>query len=255
MVMSIDIVILTKNESKNLPDCLASCQDLGQIIVIDDHSTDDTVQLAQAAGAVVHSRVLDDFSQQRNFAVEVSKSDWLFFLDADERLSPDLIEAIKLHMEGPKTAGRVLRKNFAFGRRFRFGHLSPDWVTRLFPQGQVKWIGQVHERPETNLPIKELKGHMVHLTYRDWDHFLAKMERYSRIWAFEAAKNGKKCGLSGALVKAWANLFKTLILKFGILEGPYGWAVSAVSGYYTLSKYLMLSDLEKSITSQKKSSD
>ncbi|MDR2386270.1 MAG: glycosyltransferase family 2 protein [Deltaproteobacteria bacterium] len=241
--MSIDIVILTKNESKNLPACLASFRGLGQAVIIDDGSLDGTGQIAKEAGALVYERVLDDFSSQRNYALEVSKSDWVFFLDADERFTPELIEAVKGHVEGPRQAGRVLRKNFAFGRKFRFGHLAPDRVTRLFPKGEVKWVGEVHERAETGLPVKDLDGHLFHLTYRDWEHFLGKMERYARVWAYEAAKKGKKCGVFGALAKCWANFFKNQVLKLGILDGPFGWAVNAVSAYYTLSKYLILSSL------------
>jgi hypothetical protein len=84
---------------------------------------------------------------------------------------------------------------------------------------------------------------MEHQTYRNWEHFLGKMERYARVWAREAAQNGKKSSVLVALAKGWANLFKTLVLKLGIFDGPYGWAVSAVIGYYTLSKYLLLNGL------------
>ncbi|MDR2367880.1 MAG: glycosyltransferase family 2 protein [Deltaproteobacteria bacterium] len=241
--MGIDIVILTKNEAGNLPGCLASFAGLGQAVIIDDGSSDDTVRLAREAGAVVYERAMDDFSGQRNFALEKSGAEWVFFLDADERFTPGLVEAVRAHVAGPRAAGRVLRKNFAFGQRFRFGHLAPDWVTRLFPRGEVRWVGEVHERAETGLPVVALGGHMEHLTYRDWEHYLGKMERYARIWALEAARKGKRCGVVGALAKASANYFKTMVLKLGVLDGPRGWAVCAISGYYTLSKYLILNGL------------
>ncbi|MDR0622796.1 MAG: glycosyltransferase family 2 protein [Deltaproteobacteria bacterium] len=247
---SIDIVILTKNEAKNLGDCLVSFRGLGQAVIVDDGSTDGTVEMAEAAGALVYSRKLDDFANQRNFALEVSKADWVFYLDSDERFTPELVEAVRAHVDGSKAvglgaAGKVLRKNFAFGKRFRFGHLAPDWVVRLFPKGEVKWVGAVHERAVTGLEIKPLGGNLIHQTYRDWDHFLGKMEWYSRMWAQGAAKEGKAGGVGLALGKAAANVFKTMVLKMGVLDGPYGWAVSAAIGYYTMSKYLILDSLNK----------
>jgi glycosyltransferase involved in cell wall biosynthesis len=250
--MSIDIIILAKNEAKNLPDCLGSIKGLGQAIVIDDHSTDETVSLAQEAGALVYERKLDNFSAQRNFALTKSQADWVFFLDADERCSPELLAGIKEHISGPKAAGKVLRRNFAFGRKFRFGHLSPDWVIRLFPKGTVEWSGAVHENPETSLPVKPITGHMEHHTYRNWEHFLAKTEHYARLWAAGAKKAGKKSSVLTSLIKAKANFIKTYIIKLGFLDGPCGLAVSLVVSYYTLSKYLILSTSENDSDPSKK---
>jgi glycosyltransferase involved in cell wall biosynthesis len=242
--MSVDIIILTKNEQANLPDCLASFKGLGRAVVIDDNSNDETVKVAREAGATVYERIMDNFSGQRNFGLEKAEADWVFFLDADERFDPELMEAVRGHVAGPKNeAGRVLRRNYAFGRRFRFGHLAPDQVTRLFPRGAVRWSGEVHENPETGLPVKTLPGYLEHHTYRDWEQFLGKMERYARMWAHGAARRGVSVGVAWALGKATFNIFKTLVLKLGILEGPCGWAVSAVIGYYTLSKYLILNGL------------
>jgi glycosyltransferase involved in cell wall biosynthesis len=241
--MSIDILILTQNEQDNIRDCLASINGLGQAIVIDDNSTDETVNLALEAGAIVKTRTMDDFASQRNFALSVSQADWVFFLDADERFTPELLESIKARLNGPKIAGRALTKNFAFGRRFRFGHLAPGWVTRLFPRSEVKWTGLVHETAETSLPVVSLSGDLEHHTYRSWDHFLSKMHNYAYLWGKWAAENGKSSSVFHALLKGGFNFFKTLFIKLGILDGPYGWAVSAVAAHYTLSKYLVLNSL------------
>jgi glycosyltransferase involved in cell wall biosynthesis len=162
--VSIDVIVLTKNEANNIQDCLASFKGLGRALVIDDDSDDDTVRLAEAAGAVVVGRKMDDFASQRNFALGVSGSEWVFFLDADERFTPGLVEAVKAHVAGPRVPGKVLRRNFAFGKMFRFGHLAPDWVTRLFPGGEVRWVGEIHERAETALKAKALGGSLEHHT-------------------------------------------------------------------------------------------
>ncbi|MDR3135508.1 MAG: glycosyltransferase family 2 protein [Deltaproteobacteria bacterium] len=241
---TIDIIILAKNEARNLPDCLASFKGLGQAVVIDDNSSDGTARLAREAGALVFERAMDSFSGQRNYALTVSNAEWVFFLDADERFSPGLVEAVRERVGGPKVAGKARRRNFAFGRRFRFGHLAPDWVTRLFPRGEVTWSGEVHESPETGLEAVALPGFLEHHTYRGWDQFLSKMERYARLWAKGAAIKGKRSSVIGALAKASFTILKNLVLKLGFLDGPYGWAVCVVSGYYTLSKYLFLNSLD-----------
>ncbi|MDR0355241.1 MAG: glycosyltransferase family 2 protein [Deltaproteobacteria bacterium] len=241
--MSLDIIILTKNEARNITACLNSFKGFGQAIVVDDESSDETVALAEAVGAKVFSRKMDNYSAQRNFALEQSEADWVFFLDADERFTPGLKEGIERHIAGKPAAGEVLRVNYAFGRRFRFGHLAPDRVARLFPKGHVRWEGLVHESAKTDLPTKKISGYEEHYTYGNWEHFLGKMERYSRLWAKEAAEKGRSCCAFVAVIRAFLNFFKMFVIKLGFLDGPAGWAICLVSAYYTLSKYLILSDL------------
>jgi hypothetical protein len=189
---------------------------------------------------------MDNFSGQRNYGLTVSTASWVFFLDADERVSSELAEDIRRVIALEPVAGKILRRNFALHRRFRFGHLAPDWVTRLFPRGRVHWVGDVHESPQTDLPVVPLAGNLEHHTYQSWGNFITKMQRYAQIWATEAAQKGQKASVPKALVKASFNFFKMLILKFGVLDGPAGVAVSAISAYYTLHKYLLLNDINKS---------
>jgi glycosyltransferase involved in cell wall biosynthesis len=182
--VTIDVVVLTRDEAKNITDCLKSFQGLGRAVVIDDNSRDGTVEMALGAGAEVFTRSLDSFAAQRNFALTKVTADWVFFLDADERFTPELLERVRRFTErGPVAVGSVLRQNHAFGRRHRFGRLAPDRVTRLFPTERVRWEGMVHERPVSDLPVEPVGGHLRHYTYDNWPGYLDKLMKYARLWA------------------------------------------------------------------------
>ena len=240
MAATIDVVVLTRNEAKNIPDCLASFQGLGRAVVIDDESGDETVALAEAAGAVVHSRRLDDFAGQRNFALAKTSADWVFFLDADERFTPELIEGVRRFVEGGPRVGSVRRINFAFGRRHRFGRLAPDRVSRLFPKGAVQWVGRVHEIPVSDLPSSPVSGALIHHTYDDWSRYLDKFVLYTRLWAEEEYKRGRRSSVLKACAHALTGFLQTFLMRLGVLEGPLGWALCWYHGAYNLTKYLLL---------------
>lgn len=239
---SLSVIILAGNEAGRIGPALLSAAGAEEILVIDDHSSDGTKELAEAAGARVIRRALaGDYAAQRNFASREARGDWLFYLDADERLNPALMTAIRAFMEsGPQRAGVVRRVNYAFGRRHRFGVLRPDLVARLFPRNQVVWKGAVHEAPVSELPLQRLAGRLEHFTYESWAAYFDKFNRYTTIWAEEAFNKGQKAGwLKLAARPAWA-FFKVFLLNGGIWDGPVAWALCYYHFGYTLAKYLKL---------------
>lgn len=242
--MNLSVIVLTKNENRNISDCLSGLNGADEVLVVDDFSEDNTVSLAEAAGARVVQHRLDTFADQRNFSLSQSRGDWVFYLDADERLSPDLMKAVRSHMaDGRDGPGSVVRRNFAFGRRHRFGPLKPDRVTRLFRRDNVRWEGAVHERPVFAGEARPLDGHLLHMTYRTWDQYLAKQMRYAAIWADEAgACGGRRATVLTAVWRAWAGYLKMMLLNLGILGGPACWALCWYHGAYTLTKYLKLAE-------------
>ena len=242
----LSILILTRNESANLPGCLDSVRGADEIVVVDDRSEDDTIALARAAGAKVVERKMDSFAGQRNFAQTQAGGDWIFHLDADERFSPGLSAAIRRHMElWPGAAGRVVRHSFAFGRRHRFGVLKPDRVTRLFPRGRVTWLGLVHERPVFDGPVRPLAGHLDHFTYNDWDQHKVKLRRYAELWAESARAQGRRSGPLTPWPRAGAGFLKMFFLNLGVLGGPAAWALCWRHAVYTLTKYRNLTSLSR----------
>jgi len=243
--MSLALVVIAKNEAANIGDCLDSAAGVDEIVVVDDESTDSTVELAKARGARIFSRKLDDFASQFNYAASQVESDWFFMLDADERFTPGLMDKIRAHMaQGPVAVGTAKRRNFAFGRRHRFGPLKPDKVPRLFPRGTVRWSGLVHPRLNFDLPEKPL-GDLIHFTYKSWDHYFRKLDQYSTLWAQNAAQKGKAVGMAEIWARLSWNLFKMLFLNLGLLGGPMCWVLCYFNGDYTLKKYIKLMELNQ----------
>jgi glycosyltransferase involved in cell wall biosynthesis len=245
--MKLTTVILTRNELANIKQCMESASSLpGEVLLIDE-SDDGTDDLAKSLGARVVRKGFSEMSDLRNFAIDIALGDYVFFLDADERVSPKLAAEINGFLEsGAKEACAMRRHNIAFGKRVRFGPLYPDWVTRLFPRTEVQWSGMVHERSITGLSIKKFKGPLWHFTYNNFTIYIKKQERYAELWATQAYKEGRTATTWSALYHAFFNFLKMFFLKLGFLGGPVTWALSwYYSTAYTLGKYLLLADKQK----------
>jgi glycosyltransferase involved in cell wall biosynthesis len=242
---SLSIIILSKNEALGIGACIRSAWGADEVLVVDDESTDDTAALAREAGAVVVGHKLENFAAQRNFALTRATGDWVFFLDADERFSPGLLAEIRRHIEArPGQAASVTRRNFAFGRRHRFGPLKSDKVVRLFPKNAVSWEGQVHERPVFAGEAAHLGGYLEHHTYSSWEQYLKKQFRYAEIWAAEKRADGKRSSVLKAVGRGFLGFVKMFFLNLGILGGPECWALCGYYGLYTMTKYLRLAEMK-----------
>ena len=241
---NLTIVILTKNEEKDIVDAIKNAQKLtDKVLIVDSGSTDKTVAFAEANNAKVIYRAWDnDFAAQRNFALQHVDTDWILYLDADERMNDGLIADIaKATVSDREALYRFERRNSAFGRDFKYGVLGPDSVVRLFPSKGVKWEGKVHERPVGEFPEKTLKGYLKHYTYASFDEYLEKMNKYASIGAEDRKLRGKKCSVLKDLVfrPAFA-FFKMYFLKAGVLEGWLGFVLCLNYANYTLNKYVKL---------------
>lgn len=241
---NLTVVILTKNEEKNIVDAIKNAQKLtDKVLIVDSGSTDKTVALTEASNAKVVYRAWDnDFAAQRNFALEHIDTDWILYLDADERMNDELIANIaKAVASGKEAMYRLERRNSAFGKDFKYGVLGPDSVVRLFPAIGVIWEGKVHERPVGKFNEKALGGYLKHYTYASFDEYLEKMNKYASIGAEDRKMRGKKCSVLKDLVfrPAFA-FFKMYVLKAGFLEGWLGFVLCLNYANYTLNKYVKL---------------
>ena len=247
---SLAILILTRNEEENIISVVENakkCTD--EVIIIDSGSTDRTVDLAKEHGAKVSFRAwTDDFSAQRNFALEQTNADWVLYLDADERIDVKMTEAIRsiLQEETEPCQYLMKRKSVAFGTKFNHGVLKPDYVARMFPRTSVHWIHKVHERPQCALPMKQMPGHLEHYTYKNWQHWEGKLCQYTTIWAEDAYRRGKKTSLSNIFFHSLGGFFKMFILRAGFLDGWMGVYVCFNHFFYTMLKYLKLYELQRS---------
>lgn len=245
-VLTLSIVILTKNEEKNIVDVITNakkCSD--DILVVDSGSTDRTVVLANENAAKVVCREWDnDFSAQRNFALDQIHTDYVLYLDADERMSEELIQAVKKVMsENTLKQYGFMRRIKAFGFEYKHGIFAPDEVWRLFPVEAVHWENKVHERPVCNLPKVRLAGIVDHYTYESWQQWLDKAGHYTTIWAQDCYTKGKRVGAGAAFMHGMYGFLRAYIIQLGFLDGWAGMYSSLQHLFYTLMKYWKLYEL------------
>ena len=242
------VVILTKNEEKNIIDVVQNAKRVTEdVLIIDSGSTDGTCELAKEQGARVVFRAWDnDFSAQRNFALEQTTAAWVLYLDADERLGDKQVQAIREILQDTKPAQYALiRKSVAFGQEFNHGVLKPDCVYRMFLRENVHWVNKVHERPECKDPMKKLPGYTQHFTYPDWHSYFNKFNQYTTIWAENAYANGKRTSFLGALAHGLGGFIQMGIFKLGFLDGWLGFVLTINHFLYTYTKYIKLIDLQR----------
>ena len=246
--MTLAGVILTFNEERHIEETIASLKKVAdEILVIDSGSTDRTVELAKASGARVLFRAWDnDFAAQRNFALDSASAEWILYIDADERVTDELAANIKTAISGKETCVfSFKRHNISFGKKFRFGVFRPDMVSRLFPRTQGRWTGLVHERIESSLPEKTIKGHLIHYSFENWEQYFVKFNSYTTLWAHEAYANGKKTSLPGAYGRSVFQFIKMGVFNLGFLDGIMGLITTTLHFQYTLIKYLKLHRIRK----------
>ena len=242
------VLILTRNEETNIEDCIRSASFADEIVVIDSGSIDATQAKAEALGArfVVHPMDDGGFAGQRNFALAQTEAEWVFFLDADERIKADAARKIRQIVDRDEPAAyRVERHNVVFGQRMRYGGHRPDCVARLYPRTAVRWHGRVHEGIETSLPQKVLSACLDHYTYTTWKQYFTKFNQYTTLAAESLYDRDKQVTKWAALGHAFFTFIRDFFLKKGFLDGFYGMVMSIMAAVYTLVKYLKLINLRQ----------
>lgn len=242
---TLSAIVITRNEAHNLHDCLQSMHGLvDEIIVVDSQSSDNTVAIAQQHGAKV-SQPADwpGFGPQKNRALDLATCDWVFSIDADERVTPELAAEIKYLLQScdANAAYKVPRLSSYCGKFIHHAGWQPDYVLRLFKRGTARFSDDlVHERVVTEQPVHALKQHLLHYSYLNFSQVLSKVDAYSTASAKQAYARGKRSSVAGALGHgAWA-FFRTYIIRRGFLDGAHGLALSISNAETSYYKYLKL---------------
>lgn len=244
--MALSVLILTKNEASNIAACIQSAKFAEEVIVVDSGSEDDTVAIATRLGAKVIFRPMSDgFAAQRNFAIAQAQTDWVLFLDADERITSQLASEITETIGKGRIAYEIPRKNHAFGKWMRYGGNYPDNSLRLYPRDAISWNGVVHETAQVTLPIKQLKNAIIHFTYTDWGRYFDKFNHYTTLFAQQRFAAGRRASWSDIILRPpWA-FIRMYILKKGFLDGKIGFIMATFHYFYTMAKYVKLFYLQK----------
>ena len=241
---TLSAIVITRDEAHNLGDCLASLQGwIDEIVVVDSHSTDDTLAIARRHGAKVSQpEGWPGFGPQKNRALDLATSDWVLSIDADERVTPALAIEIRgiLASGADAAAYEIPRLSWYCGKFIHHAGWRPDHVLRLFPRLHAQFSQDlVHERVVTTLPCMQLQNDLLHYSYRDFSQVLAKVDAYSSASAKQALARGKRATVGSAVGHgAWA-FFRTYVLRAGFLDGGHGLALAisnAETSYYTYLK-------------------
>lgn len=237
--MKLSAIILTRNEERNIRDCLVSLAWADEILVVDSGSTDKTVAVARQNGACVIPHEFVDFASQRNFAMQQARGDWVLFVDADERVTPELAGEIRclLGQGLMPCVYRIPRRNFFFGHRLRFGDACRDAPPRFFPRNRIVWKQPVHEEVTSELPFRSLENPLLHYSTRDWEHYRAKMRCYLPLELETMRKKGVRPGWKNVLLRPIAKFYHLYFWRLGILDGIAGLQYAILSAQYTAMKH------------------
>ena len=240
---TLTVIVPTFNEEQYLPLALRSVRFADQLIVIDSFSSDDTPEIAKAEADVFLQRKFDNFSNQKNHALEKATGDWVLFLDADERITPVLKEEILVAMNQEDYGGYKLHFRHFFMNRFLYHHTND--VLRLVRRDGARYEGLVHEKLKCKGKIGQLKEAVLHYTYKGLDHYVSKKESYAWFQAEQLLQKGKKPTLGLLFIKPTYRFFSSYFLKGGFRDGIPGLVISTVNAYGVFSRYAKLILLQR----------
>jgi glycosyltransferase involved in cell wall biosynthesis len=251
--MKITATIITYNEELNIQAACESVAWADEILVVDSESTDTTVSIAASAGARVISKAWQGFSIQKQFAADQASHEWIFSLDADERVSDELqnsIRALKQKTESEIADGfKVARRTYYQGRWIRGGGWYPDRQLRLFKKSAGHWKKRhIHESVEMNAGarVEKLEGDLLHYTARDAAyHHRMIGERYAPLAARQMFEEGKRTNALKLVTAAPTAFIRSLIFKSGFRDGIAGFSIASFAAHHAFLKHLMLWEMQR----------
>ena len=242
---SLSTVVITKNEERNIDDCLMSVQWADEIIVVDAESTDRTQELARGYTSHVFIRPWEGYGLQKNFGILQATGDWILILDADERVSQELAKEIQdrlaLWTNGDPVAFCLARRNVFYGKWVRWGGAYPDLQIRLFQKDKATYNDvEIHENLMVDGRTGDLEGYLEHYTERKIvDHF-RKFSVYITLAAKEKAKSTSTVQWWHLVVNPFVTFLKKYCLKQGFRDGIRGIIFAGFASMYTFGKYAKL---------------
>ena len=231
----LSIIVLTKNEEKNIIDCLISASFADELLVIDDNSSDKTVAIAKKHKARVFRRALDgNFSMQRNFGLTNAKEDWVFFLDADERISKSLQDELLKTIKKNSNSGFFLkRQDIMWGKKIMHGEAGSIRLMRLGRKNAGKWEGDVHETWRIKEATGELKNPILHYPHQSVKSFLEKINMYTTLRAKELYQKGTKANFFTILLYPKAKFVYNYFIRLGFLDGTEGFIFAMLMSFHS----------------------
>lgn len=243
----LSVIVITKNEERNLADCLKSTSWADETVVVDSASQDKTIEIAHQFTKKVYVRPWDGFAAAKNFALQQCTGDWVLWMDADERLTKELateIQAIAQSEDSSFVAFEFPRKAFFLGRWIRHCGWYPGYVVRLFRRSEGSFSdSKVHEYLKIEGKVGRLRNDLLHYTDPNLWHYFEKFNRYTTLAAEGLAEGGSRFSLSQLIVRPVWVFIRMYVIKRGFLDGVEGFILSVLSGCYVFTKYAKLWEL------------
>ena len=244
----VSATIITLDEAAHIAAAIESVAWADEVIVVDAGSRDETVAIARAQGARVVARDWTGYVDQKNYAASLASSDWIFSLDADERVTPALAAEIRtlLASEPPERGYRVPRVTFHLGRWIRTTDFYPDFQTRLYDRRAARWDGRyVHESVGVDGGVGQLTGELQHYSYRDLHDHLDRINRYTTLAARQMHEGGRRAGVFDLLLHPPAAFLRNYLLRRGVADGAVGLTLSLINAYAVFLKFAKLWELQR----------
>lgn len=243
----LSVTIITRDEAAHVAAAIASASWADEILVVDSGSTDETVVIARQAGARVLTREWNGYVDQKNFAAASATHDWVFSLDADERIPPALAGEIRsiLASDPPAHGYRGPRVTFHLGRWIRTTDFYPDYQTRLYDRRHARWHGRyVHESVAVDGPTGHLQHDLEHRSYSGLADQIDRINLYSTLAARQMHEAGVRSGPLKIALHPPAAFLRNYILRRGCLDGTVGLTISLMQAWSVMLKFAKLWELQ-----------
>lgn len=244
----ISAIVITRNEQKNIISCLESIRWCDEVILIDS-STDDTVSLAKKTASATKLKIIKssqvNFAYLRNLGLKKARYSWVFFIDADHRVSPALKREIQVLLAGPPKykAYRIKQQDVLFGRKLNFGETAHISHILLGKKTAGLWHRRVHEKWQVRGEIGELKHPILHYPHQTIVEFLAHINRWSTLDALEFKNQGTRMPLWQVVIYPVGKFFYNYFWHLGFLDGIPGLIIAYVMSLHSLSVRIKLRQL------------
>lgn len=253
----VSVTIITLNEADHIGAAIDSAAWADEVLVVDSGSSDGTTDIARAKGATVLCRDWSGYVDQKNHAAERASHDWIFSLDADERITPALAAEIRrlLSTEPPARGYRLPRVTYHLGRWVRTTDFYPDFQTRLYDRRAARWRGKyVHESVVVDGAVGRLRSELEHYSFRNLRDQLDRINHYTTLAARQMHEAGRRAGPLDLVVHPPAAFLRNYVLRRGMLDGWAGLTISVMNAYSVFLKFAKLWEMQRQNGSQVRSS-
>ncbi|MFH1046620.1 MAG: glycosyltransferase family 2 protein [Candidatus Omnitrophota bacterium] len=244
----LSVVVITKNEEANLKSCLESVRWALEIVIVDDASTDKTLEIAQGFSDRIFVRKMDIEGRHRNWAYAQARHPWVLSLDADERVTPELQQELEDTIKNPGdcSAFTIPRRNYIGKRWIQYGGWYPSPQLKVFKRADFQWEeAEVHPRAFVKGNTGHLKSDLIHYSYKDYADFISKMNKQTTLEAAKWVRDRRKMGLGRALWRTFDRFMRSFLRKKAYKDGFAGLMVAIFAGLYQIFSYAKYREMKE----------